>query len=111
MKLSFRPSLFDRLQKGLEEGIRHERGEQALRVTQMTIPAPPRLYSAEDVRRIRVRLELSQTGFARLLQVSSKTIQSWEQGTRRPQPSSARLLQFIENPDLLATLTPSTPQT
>jgi putative transcriptional regulator len=53
------------------------------------------------VRRIRTQLNMSQAGFARLLQVSSKTVQSWEQGARRPQQSSARLLQFIENPELL----------
>ena len=96
-----RPRLFDRLQKGLEEGIAHKRGERPLRVTERSVPAPPQLYAADDVRRIRARLRLSQAGFARLLQVSSKTVQSWEQGTRRPQQSSARLLQFIENPDLL----------
>jgi putative transcriptional regulator len=44
---------------------------------------------------------MSQAGFARLLQVSSKTVRSWEQGARRPQQSSARLLQFIEHPELL----------
>ncbi len=96
--------LFDRLKKGLEEGIAHERGERTLRVSEVVVPDPPQLYSAEDVRRIRTRLKMSQAGFGRLLQVSSKTVQSWEQGTRRPRQSSARLLQFIEHPDLLTTL-------
>ena len=99
-----RSRLFDRLKKGLEEGIAHERGERTLRVTEVVVPAPPQLYSADDVRRIRMGLNMSQAGFARLLQVSNKTVQSWEQGTRRPQQSSARLLQFIEHPDLLTTL-------
>jgi len=99
-----RSRLFDRLKKGLEEGIAHERGERMLRVTEVVVPDPPQLYSAEDVRRIRTHLNMSQAGFARLLQVSGKTVQSWEQGTRRPQQSSARLLQFIEHPDLLTTL-------
>ena len=96
-----RPRLFDRLMKGLEEGIAHERGERPLRVTEIVVPEPPQLYSADDVRRIRASLNMSQMGFARLLQVSGKTIQSWEQGTRRPRQSSARLLQFIEHPGLL----------
>lgn len=99
-----RPRLFERLKKGLEEGIAHERGERTLRVTEVIVPDPPRAYTADDVRRIRARLNMSQSGFARLLQVSSKTVQSWEQGTRRPQQSSARLLQFIEDPGLLTTL-------
>lgn len=97
-------TLFERLKKGLEEGIAYERGERTLRVTEVVIPDPPQSYGAEDVRRIRMRMRMSQAGFARLLQVSNKTVQSWEQGTRRPQQSSARLLQFIEHPDLLAAL-------
>ncbi|HZT40781.1 MAG TPA: helix-turn-helix domain-containing protein [Chthonomonadaceae bacterium] len=99
-----RPRLFERLKKGLEEGIAHERGERTLRVTEVVVPEPPKSYTADDVRRIRARLNMSQPGFARLLQVSKKTVQSWEQGTRRPQQSSARLLQFIENPELLTSL-------
>lgn len=99
-----RPRLFDRLKKGLEEGIAHERGERTLRVTEVSVPDPPQEFTPDDVRRIRARLNMSQPGFARLLQVSSKTIQSWEQGTRRPRQSSARLLQFIEHPELLTTL-------
>ena len=98
-----RPRLFDRLKKGLEDGIAHERGERTLRVTEMAVPDPPQLYTADEVRRIRAQLKMSQANFARLLQVSNKTVQSWEQGTRRPQQSSARLLQFIEHPELLAT--------
>jgi putative transcriptional regulator len=100
-----RPGLFDRLKKELEEGIAHERGERTLRVSEVAVPDPPQPYSAEDVCRIRASLKMSQAVFARLLQVSSKTIQCWEQGTRQPQPSSARLLQFIEHPDLLSMLT------
>lgn len=104
MMAAERSRLFDRLKKGLEEGIAHERGERILRVTEVVVPDPPQSYGAEDVRRIRTRMRMSQAGFALLLQVSNKTVQSWEQGTRRPQQSSARLLQFIEHPDLLISI-------
>jgi putative transcriptional regulator len=96
-----RSSLYARLITGLEDGISHERGERALRVTEIVVPDPPESYDPDAVRRIRLRLKMSQAGFARVLHVSSKTVQSWEQGTRRPQHSSARLLQFIDNPELL----------
>jgi putative transcriptional regulator len=96
-----RGRLFDRLKRGLEAGIAYERGEETLRVTKIVAPEPPREYRPEDVRRIREGLRMSQSGFARLLQVSNKTVQSWEQGVRRPRQSSARLLQFIEHPELL----------
>lgn len=99
-----RPRLFERLKKGIEEGIAHERSERTLRVTEVIVPDPPQEFTPDDVRRIRTRLNMSQPRFARLLQVSSKTVQSWEQGTRRPRQSSARLLQFIEHPEMLTTL-------
>jgi putative transcriptional regulator len=96
-----RRGLFDKIAKGLEDGIAHERGERKLRVRQIVIPDPPKSYSADDIRRLRTQLKLSQPGFARLLQVSPKTVQSWEQGARSPRQSAARLLQFIEHPEML----------
>ena len=97
-----RGRLFDRLAAGLSDGIEHERGARALQVTVITVPDPPRCFTADEVRLIRSRYGMSQAGFARLLYVSPKTVQSWEQGTRRPRQSAARLLQFIERPELLA---------
>src|SRR5258708_6526546 len=99
-----RPRLFERLKTGLVEGIDHARGERQLRVSEVSVPDPPPPYGAEEVRTIRSRLRLSQPGFARLLHVSSKTVQSWEQGARRPSQAAARLLQFIDRPELLAHL-------
>ena len=43
---------------------------------------------------------MSQAVFARLLNVSTKTVQSWEQGTRKPSRAALRLIQiFGKNPD------------
>ena len=96
-----RPPLFERLQAGLEDVLRHERGEIELRETRVSIPDPPRAYSSDEVHRIRERLQLSQASFASLLCVSNKTVQGWEQGLRVPSHAAARLLQFVENPRLL----------
>lgn len=38
----------------------------------------------DDVRAIRERMDLSQSGFASLLGVSLRTLQDWEQGRRKP---------------------------
>ena len=94
-------AIFERLKEGLEEGIAHERGELDLQSTAIEIPRPPREYEAEDIRQIRDQLEMSQAQFAKFLFVSTKTVQGWEQGIRRPTSSAARLLQFIEEPELL----------
>ena len=97
-------SFFEDLQEGLLEGIAHFRGEIELKTTALTIPDPPPAYDAEKVRTLRTGLGFSQPYFSRLLNVSPKTVQSWEQGTRVPSQSSARLLQLIENPHLLDAL-------
>jgi len=45
---------------------------------------------------------MSQSVFARLLNVSTKTLQSWGQGVRQPSDASRRLLQvFSEQPEML----------
>ena len=94
-------SFFEDLQEGLLEGIAHFRGEIELRTATATVPDPPPSYDAERIRTLRTGLGFSQPHFSRLLNVSPKTVQSWEQGTRVPSQSSARLLQLIENPHLL----------
>ena len=96
-----RKPIFERLKEGLEEGVRHERGQMDLKSTELDIPSPPKDYEPDDIRKLRDRLEMSQAQFAKFLFVSTKTVQGWEQGLRRPTSSAARLLQFIENPDLL----------
>jgi putative transcriptional regulator len=93
-------AFFEDLQAGLLEGIAHFRGEIELKMTTLSIPEPPPIYNAEQVKTLRNNLGFSQPYFSRLLNVSPKTVQSWEQGTRVPSQASARLLQLIENPHL-----------
>ena len=101
-----RPRLFERLVTGLGEGIEWARKKQDLSVTTITIPDPPPAYDAKRIRALREHLHVSQQGFSRLLNVSPKTVQSWEQGTRLPSQASLRLLQVIEDPQVLMSALP-----
>lgn len=94
----------ERLAKGLLDAIAYESGENVkMRVHEIDVPEAPPTYTSQHVQQIREQvLHLSQAAFARLLNVSPKTVQGWEQGVRRPAKSAARLLQFIERPELLA---------
>lgn len=56
----------------------------------------PREYSPEEVLKIRESLRASQGVFAKLLGVSIKTLQAWEQGNNPPPPIARRLLDTIE---------------
>ena len=69
--------------------IKHGQG-QAGRVFQLRTP---------DIRKIRRKLRVSQTEFALMLGVSSRTIQNWEQGRREPEgPAKALLAIADRNP-------------
>jgi putative transcriptional regulator len=97
------------IEQGLREAIAYERGElkqgqgdPPLRVTRVPITArgaevsPPPEYGAERVRAVRTQMGLSQSIFARALNVSEATVRAWEQGKRVPDGPSVRLLEFAE---------------
>lgn len=94
-----RRPLFERLKTGLEEGIRHAKGEITLKTTTVEMPDRPPEIGAEELTTLRLKSGLSQTVFARVLNVSTKTVQGWEQGERKPSQAALRLIQvFRENP-------------
>lgn len=98
-------SVFEDVLEGLHEGVAWARGEKVLRVTKAEMPEPPPIYTADQIRAIRLSSGMSQGLFSRYLSISSKTLQAWEQGVRRPSRLSARFLQLIElEPNLLRRL-------
>ncbi len=95
-----RKPLFDRLKQGLNEGIAHAKGELTLRTVQ--VPERPPEIDAQTLAELRLRAAMSQAVFAKMLNVSTKTVQSWEQGIRKPSDASQRLLQvFSLHPEVI----------
>lgn len=96
-----RVKIFRELQDSLRDALAYERGEQVnLRVTEL--PPPPQRFRPRDIREIRQALNASQVLFALYLNVSTNTIRSWEQGTRRPQGADLKLLTIAKrNPQAL----------
>ena len=64
-------------------------------IEQLCIPPLPTL-TAEDVRRIRDKAQMSQPKFADLLNVGASTVAQWEQGRKKPSGPSMRLLDLID---------------
>ncbi len=52
----------------------------------------PGSLTPAEIRRIRLALNASQTLFARFLNVSPNTVESWEQGVRQPEQAALKLL-------------------
>ncbi len=99
MKSKRRP-FGERLKAGLTEAVQFARGELTLRTVE--VPDPPPEIAAQEVTSLRTKTGMSQAVFAGVLNVSVKTVQSWEQGERKPSHAALRMLQvFRENPTLV----------
>jgi putative transcriptional regulator len=58
--------------------------------------------SSAEIARLRKHLKYSQSVFARVLNVSQKTVQAWEQGIRVPSDAALKLLSIAKrHPEVL----------
>jgi len=89
-------TVFESIIKGLNEAIESEKGNLKLTRRLVHIEEVP-MYTSEDIRNFRSRLNLSRNVFAELLGVSPKTVESWEAGTNIPNRSTRRLLQILDD--------------
>jgi len=94
---------FAEMMESAEQALAYERGARAgYRVTQVAVPKPPQPMSSTQITQLRKRLKYSQSVFARVLNVSTKTVQAWEQGVRVPSDAALKLLTIAKNrPEVL----------
>jgi putative transcriptional regulator len=71
--------------------------EKKYTVRHVVVATPPPPMGADDVRRAREALGVSQPVFAGLLGTSPSTVRSWEQGQKAPSAMARRLLGLIES--------------
>jgi len=57
---------------------------------------PVRVFTAEDIKKLRKKTRTTQGFLANWLGVSKKTIQAWESGRNTPNGTSARLLSLLD---------------
>ncbi|HHW7568793.1 helix-turn-helix domain-containing protein [Mannheimia varigena] len=88
-------TLYDDLLEGLTAMKEHLEGKRTLRTETLSRPEPLQI-SADEVKAIRARLNLSQAVFAQRLRTSVKTYQGWEQGKSTPNPQATILLRLVE---------------
>lgn len=90
------PSEMKKFQQDLLASVRQMRSDKATRVTKVKL-----LPVAET----RAKTGLSQQDFARLLGVSPRTLQDWEQGRRQPTGAAKTLLRLAaSHPEVLLEL-------
>lgn len=99
-----KPSRFgSRVIAGLEslEAVLRSREPLEQHFTVRTVEIPdPRTFTGFRIRKLIKRLGMSQAVFAQLIGVSTKLVEAWLAGTRKPSLLARRLLQMIEqDPD------------
>ncbi len=62
----------------------------------------PRVYSAYEIKRLRLREKASQAVFAAYLNTSVSTVQKWEIGEKKPSGPALKLLDLVERKGLKA---------
>ena len=95
---------FADLKEAMEGALAFERGDRRrdLKVTRIQAPRPPKAMSPKDIARIREKLNCSQAVFAMMLNISPKTVQAWEQGSREPGDAALKLLTIAKkHPEVL----------
>ena len=77
-------------------------GKSGLDLRKAELPARPKPLKPADIRALRAALNASQALLARLLNVSSNAVESWEQGIREPRQATLKLLHIArKNPSVL----------
>lgn len=87
-------SVFEQIRDGLEDTLAYTEGR--LDLNTVVVPSPPPKTSPGKIAGLRREFQMSQAVFAAVLNVSTKTIQAWEQGLRTPSHASARLLEILQ---------------
>jgi len=100
MRRSIKEAIGESLQGLVDIGIKTSFTEKELKKFGVVVPVVE--INAKDVLEIRKRINLSQSVFAKMLNVSSSSVRQWEQGTRTPTGSTKILLELLKKkPNIL----------
>ena len=76
--------------------------KQTMRRFDETCLTPVHEFTAEEIRALREREQVSQTVFANYLNVTKDSVSQWERGAKRPAGPALKLLSLIEKKGLAA---------
>ena len=94
MRDSIKKAIGETVQDLINSGLKTSFTKKELNSLGVTIPEVH--LSTNQIKEIRENLNLSQTVFAKLLNVSPSSIQQWEQGKRQPTGATKVLLDLLK---------------
>lgn len=84
----------------IKNGIKTSFTDKELKKLGIMIPEVE--INAKDIKEIREKIKMSQSVFAKILNVNSSSVKQWEQGKRNPSGSTKVLLELLKmNPNIL----------
>ena len=97
-------NLFAEVSDGFGSLAKQREGKLTLKTWDVEVKPSPQV-SAEDLRAVRERLNLSRAVFARYLRTNPRTLENWEQGRARPNAQAALLIHLVDRyPDTVVKL-------
>lgn len=100
MRNSIKDAIGSTAQGLLDSGLGTSFSEKELK--ELGVKIPEVRVTATQIQKIRKQTKLSQSVFAKLLNVSASSVKQWEQGTRSPTGATKVLLDLLKKePHLL----------
>jgi putative transcriptional regulator len=100
MRESIKNAIGETVQDMMNSGVKVSFTKKELDLLGVEIPKVQ--FTTDQIIAIRKQMNLSQTVFAKVLNVSASSIRQWEQGKRKPSGSTKILLELLEkSPHLL----------
>ncbi|MCH8170588.1 MAG: helix-turn-helix domain-containing protein [Bacteroidetes bacterium] len=100
MRRTIKSAIGDTVNELIKANVKTSFTEKELKALGIEIPKVE--INAKDIQEIRNRINLSQSVFAKVLNVSPSSVRQWEQGKRTPSGSTKILLELLkENPNIL----------
>lgn len=100
MRASIKKAIGSTVEDLIKSGVKTSFTEKELK--ELGIKIPDIEMDAKDIQKIREKIKLSQSVFAKVLNVSSSSVRQWEQGKRTPTGSTKVLLELLKKyPNIL----------
>ncbi len=97
-------NLFEELKNSLEDAKAYEEDKLTLKTVSIT-PKEHKVLSANEIRAIREKYNMSRALFANFLHISPRTLEKWELGTSKPNEQASTLLALTDKyPDMFERL-------
>lgn len=89
-------SVYKSIMIGLNEALADAESDKPILKRHEVTVEPVKVFEADEVKKIRNSIGMSQKVFASYMGVSDKTVEAWESGTNHPSGAASRLLCMIE---------------